>query len=167
MEGQSGDTVEAGACNVNAYVIDPDPAGLNVRTKPENGDVFLQLPPESLLTVVDAEEGWLRLARAESIEGDVLYDQTKDKRPAWAFAKLIGTSTRTEISTESFAGAKIYAEPNINAKILSRALSETGGELLDCSGSWVKVRIGDEHEDTVEGWLAPDGQCPNPVTTCP
>jgi hypothetical protein len=38
---------------------------------------------------------------------------------------------------------------------------ETRVTLIGCAGPWAQVRAGSR-----VGWLSPDGQCSNPLTTC-
>ncbi|MDQ3181360.1 MAG: hypothetical protein M3Q33_12670 [Acidobacteriota bacterium] len=38
---------------------------------------------------------------------------------------------------------------------------ESEARPIACQGDWMKVKSGKSI-----GWLSPDGQCPNPLTTC-
>jgi uncharacterized protein YraI len=143
-------------CQISAYVIDKDPKGLNVRSGPSNSyGVIGKLPTNSVGVIVDiaASQGdWVQLTKAESPE------KTEFEGTGWVYTQLLGTSTRGYGSR----GVSVYPSANTQSAAIGRIPSETGVKLLGCDRSWALV----EHQE-LKGWIAPDAQCANPLTTCP
>jgi uncharacterized protein YgiM (DUF1202 family) len=141
------------SCNIYAYVIDKDPNGLNVRSGA--GKTFKSLgkimPDEDgvMLEVVGATGGWLLIDNAETLSGAETFSGQ-----GWVFAPMLGTSTRGK--------SKLYSQANTKSKAVATVPTEAEVVIVGCSGDWAKVKYGGK-----QGWLAPDHQCGNPVTTCP
>lgn len=145
------------SCSLSAYVIDTDPNGLNVRAQPNSNSEILDRLPTGIEVIVDilASQGnWVLITLAES-PGKIEFSGQ-----GWVYAPLLGTATqpRTE------AGVKLYTEASASSPVAAKLPVEfVTVSLLGCKGPWAKVK----RDDGVEGWLAPDEQCPNPFTTCP
>ncbi len=143
-------------CQISAYVIDKDPKGLNVRSGPGNDrNIIGNLPTTKLAVIVNlaASQGdWVQLTKAES-PGKIDFQGT-----GWVYAQLLGTSTRGYGSN----GVSVYSSPSTQSSTIGRIPKTTGVKLLGCDQSWALV----EHEG-LKGWIAPDAQCANPLTTCP
>ena len=141
------------ACKIYAYVVDKDPNGLNVRKGAgKNFDVLGKIMPDEdgvIVDVIGFENGWLKIENAETIEGAKAFDGR-----GWVFASMLATTTRMK--------TKLYSEPNAKSKSLANLPEEEEVKLVACQGQWAKVQYGKK-----QGWLAPDAQCGNPVTTCP
>ncbi len=64
-------------------------------------------------------------------------------------------------------GIKFYSEPTKESKILSvfQKPYYIPLRILKCSGEWLYVYV---YENGIkkEGWLSPENQCSNPLTTC-
>jgi SH3-like domain-containing protein len=143
-------------CNISAFVIDKDPKGLNVRSGPGTShDIVGNLPTTTVGVVVDitASKGdWVQLSKAESP------DKVEFQGTGWVSAKLLGTSTRGY----GTKGVSVYKSANNQSSVVGRIPPETGVTLLGCSQSWAMV----EYEGT-KGWIEPEAQCANPLSTCP
>lgn len=143
-------------CNISAFVIDKDPKGLNVRSGPSaSQDIIGNLPTTTVGVVVDitASKGdWVQLSKAESP------DKVEFQGAGWVSAKLLGTSTRGY----GTKGVSVYKSANNQSSVVGSIPPETGVTLLGCSQSWALV----EYEGT-KGWIEPEAQCANPLSTCP
>jgi SH3-like domain-containing protein len=141
------------ACKIYAYVIDKDPQGLNVRKGAgTNFAVAGKILPDEdgvIVDVIASAGGWLKIENAETVGGDSAFSGS-----GWVFASLLATTTRMK--------TKLYAAPSAKSRALADLPGEEEVSLLACRGAWAKVRYGSR-----QGWLAPDAQCGNPVTTCP
>jgi uncharacterized protein YgiM (DUF1202 family) len=148
------------ACDINAYVMDNDPKGLNVRETPDkNGRILGSLVKgeDEIMVEITATSGtgWLKFANAEGgASGDAIFKGT-----GWVFATMLGTGTKGYPNYDS--PARLFATPSKKGKVLRQIPAEDEVTILDCSGSWAKVR----YQGTT-GWLAPENQCGSPFTTC-
>ncbi len=142
-------------CELSAYVIDKDPQGLNVRSGPGSSyKVIGNVPTTTAGVIVDitaSQGGWVQLTKAESPQ------KTEFQGTGWVYSQLLGTSTRG-YGTE---GVTVYANADTQRSI-GRISAETSVKLLGCNRSWAFVEY-----KGLKGWIAPDAQCPNPLTTCP
>src|SRR5687767_12508031 len=80
-------------CSVSAYVIDKDRNGLNVRNGAgKTFGIVGKIGFSSDGIVVDVTgantNGWVRIAKAESTEGEVSFEGE-----GWVFGQMLGTST--------------------------------------------------------------------------
>ena len=150
-------TQKAGAaCAVEAYVVDPDPKGLNVRDAPAvNGRVVAVIPLDEDGTVVrlvaSSPNGWVQIDRAETIGGTVVFD-----KKGWVSGNMLGTETRGY----GTRGVKLYAAAR-KGSVVGTAPPEAEVRVAGCAGDWVRVKY-----KNLTGWLEPEDQCPNPVTLC-
>ncbi|HAA30124.1 MAG TPA: hypothetical protein DCE56_23615 [Cyanobacteria bacterium UBA8553] len=143
-------------CQISAYVIDKDPKGLNVRSGPgERYKIIGNLPTNTIGVIVNlsASQGdWVQLTKAESPEKTVF------QGTGWVYSQLLGTSTRGYGSE----GVSVYPSASTESSAVGRIPPGRSAKLLSCTQSWALV----EYEG-LKGWIAPDAQCPNPLTTCP
>ncbi len=143
-------------CDISAFVADKDPKGLNVRSGPGKGHKIIgNIPTTKVGVIVDitASHGnWVQLSKAESP------DKIEFQGKGWVSAQLLGTSTRG-YGTQ---GVSVYKNANNQSSVMGRIPPETGVKLLGCSQSWALV----EYEG-LKGWIEPEAQCGNPLTTCP
>ena len=146
----------AQGCNLDAYVVDPDPKGLNVRDAPgANGRVIAVIPLDTDGTIVHLvasnPNGWVQLNRAETIMGTVVFD-----KKGWVSGNMLGIATRGY----GTRGVKLYAGGR-GSKVLGTIPPESEVKVAGCAGDRMRVRY-----KSLNGWLDPDAQCPNPVTNC-
>lgn len=143
-------------CQISAYVIDKDPKGLNVRSGPgERYKIVGNLPTNTIAVIVNlsASQGdWVQLTKAESPE------KVEFQGTGWVYTQLLGTSTRG-YGTQ---GVSLYPSASTQSSAIGRIPPQRNVKLLSCAQSWALV----EYEG-LKGWIAPDAQCPNPLTTCP
>ena len=144
------------ACDVEAYVVDPDPKGLNVRDTPGvDGKVVAVIPADGDGTVVhliaSSPNGWVPINRAETVGGAVVFD-----RKGWVSGNMLGTSTRGY----GTRGVKLRGEGKAG-KVVGTIPPEAEVKVAGCAGNRVKVKY-----RNLTGWLDLDDQCPNPVTLC-
>jgi len=146
----------AAACDVEAYVVDPDPKGLNVRDTPGvGGKAVAVIPADTDGTVVhivaSGPNGWVQVNRAETIGGAVVFD-----KKGWVSGNMLGTSTRGY----GTKGVKLRGEGKAG-KVVGTIPPEAEVKVAGCAGDKIKVRY-----RNLTGYLDPDDQCPNPVTLC-
>lgn len=143
------------ACSINAYVIDKDPQGLNVRSGPSsNGKIIGKLPTNTagvFVNVTASQGDWVQLTKAESPE------KIQFQGTGWVYASLLGTSTRGYGSQ----GVSVFSSPNTQSSAIGRIPPDTSVKLLGCDRSWALVEY-----QQLKGWIAPESQCGNPLTTC-
>lgn len=144
------------SCDVEAYVVDPDPKGLNVRDAPGvSGKVVATIPLDedgtTVHVVASDPNGWVQIDRAETIMGAVVFD-----RKGWVSGNMLGIATRGY----GTRGVKLY--PRARARKAAGTLpSEAEVRVAGCEGEWMRVKY-----KSLSGWLDPADQCPSPVTTC-
>ncbi len=148
--------VTAAACDVQAYVVDPDPKGLNVRETPSvKGRVVAVIPLDgdgtTVRLVASSPNGWVQIDRAETVVGEVVFD-----KKGWVSGNMLGIMTRGYDGK----GVRLYPRPRAR-KAAGKLPSEDEVKIAGCEGDWMRVR----HKNLV-GWLHPEDQCSSPVTTC-
>jgi len=146
----------AAACDVEAYVVDPDPKGLNVRETPGvGGKVVAVIPADPDGTVVhlvaSSPNGWVQINRAETVGGTVVFDKR-----GWVSGNMLGTSTRGY----GTKGVKLRGDAKAG-KVVGTIPPEAEVRVAGCAGDKIKVKY-----RNLNGWLDLDDQCPNPVTLC-
>lgn len=144
-------------CDVKAYVRGVEPEVANIRTAPGTRSKLLEAvksadPIVFYITGTD-DKGWFEISKAETWGGDteaVLFEGR-----GWIHSSNIDLSVAA-------ADPKLYSAPKKNSKVLKKLVAD-GSESLPvaCRGDWMKVKSGN-----LTGWLSPDGQCANPLTTC-
>ena len=156
-------------CSAGAYVIYDGPNGLNVRNKPD-GKVITRLPAGAMVTIIAYKDGWVKIGEAD-YPGDEEFAK-KNHHPCkegwtdlkdingWIFAKLLGTSVR---NYDPGKDEYLLAENILTSKkTVKFEDTEAVVIVLECSGDWLKVQYRDK-----PGWLNPELNCPNSLTTCP
>ena len=159
-------------CSAGAFVIDPDPAGLNVRTKPK-GKVITRLPTDAAVDLVAYHKGWFKISHATYPDGGGFAKRNEHRLKdgdewvelkdinGWVYSKMLGTSIASYGSTSV---GSLLSEPSYSAKMVAKI---PGGDelhriqVLECRGKWLKIRLNGR-----DGWLKPELNCPNPWTTC-
>ena len=154
--GASTRATAAAACDVEAYVVDADPKGLNVRETPGvNGKVVAVIPLDgdgtTVHIVASSPNGWVQIDRAETVMGAVVFD-----KKGWVSGNMLGIATRGYDGK----GVRLYARPQAR-KATGKLPSEAEVRVAGCEGNWMRVKY-----KSTSGWLDPADQCPSPVTTC-
>lgn len=144
------------SCQIGAYIIDKDPNGLNVRSEPNSQSKIIDtLPTNNLAVIVDitaAQGDWVQISKAES-PGRLEFQGS-----GWVYAPLLGTSTRG-YSTKSVS---VYQSANNQTEAIGKIPSQRSVKLLSCDRAWALVEY-----QGLKGWIQPESQCANPLTTCP
>ena len=134
-------------CNTMVYLNDPDTSGTNIRETPKGKVVGkLSYDPDCSCRMVEissSEKDWLKL-----------------KEGGWVYAPLFAVASRNYREKEILY---LNAEPNTESETVAEYTSEQEFSILGCNGDWLFVK----GKDGKKGWLNPEMQCPNPLTTCP
>lgn len=148
-------------CSIQAYVIDKDPKGLNVRDQPgTSGKVIgnLKFPGDEdgnivMVEIIGYSNGWVKIRKAETVDGVVQFSGA-----GWVSAKMVSTTTERADQKP----LKIYAKPNIKSKTVGTMPNDIKVNIVgyDCFGLKVTYK-------KITGWIPKDDLCGNPVTTCP
>lgn len=147
------------ACSASAFVVDTDPAGLNVRSGPSSEFAAQATLPTTVpveVSIVGATNEWFLINEAWS------EDQQELQQPGWVYAPLLGVSTTSLDINNPEAPTQLYAEPDGSAPVAAEIPKYSEVTLLGCSGNWLQVQAAE-----ATGWLAVGEQCSNPVSTCP
>jgi SH3-like domain-containing protein len=141
-------------CALTAYLADADPAGLNVRAGASTSSPVLQVIGSEVAGVAELREhrnGWFRVRRIVDAETDA----TLFERDGWVHRSRLGLEVAA-------ADPRLYEAPSRRGRILATLRpDESRLTLIGCAGGWARVTTGGR-----TGWLSPDGQCSNPLTTC-
>lgn len=153
---QNSPTSNQRTCQLSAYVTDKDPNGTNVRASPSNtAQIIKTLPTNTLAVIVTltaAQGDWLKLTKAQGVE------EIEFQGNGWIYAPLLGTSTRGYANKS----VPVYANANTQNTAIGRIPSQRGVKLLSCDRNWALVEY-----QGLKGWIEPESQCANPLTTCP
>lgn len=146
-------------CNLSAYVTDPDPKGTNIRSAPNKGAPVVrtvQAGGGAVVKITGYSGGWFQISRAETV-GDE--EKTVFQGRGWVHSSLLGL----DVGNNGYGPPGLYAAPSKQSRVLKRLKpDEDAIKLLACKDTWAKVQSGSQ-----TGWLAREGQCSNPLTTCP
>jgi SH3-like domain-containing protein len=163
LAGRQGQT-SAGAvttCDVEAYVNDPDPKGMNVRSGPGGSyKVIGNLPNQDVdgigVHITGSSGDWVRIDRADQQGADE--ERILFKGVGWVYGPLLGVDGVGGLE----GGTRLYSEPSRRGRVLARMQAGgEGGTVRGCRGKWMYV----EHKK-LKGWAAPDTICSNALTTC-
>ncbi|MEZ5427320.1 MAG: SH3 domain-containing protein [Pyrinomonadaceae bacterium] len=151
------------SCDTWAYIIDDDPNGLNVRAGAgSNFKVSDTIPKDAdgtSVNIVGSKGKWLKIKLAENSEGENVFSGS-----GWIYGPLVALRTRGSGASENEL-VKLYDGAKTSGRVVGRLKMETEVTLLGCKAAWVEVAFPGKSDKT--GWLPPESQCGNPVTTCP
>jgi SH3-like domain-containing protein len=145
-------------CDVEAYVIDRDPKGMNVRSGPASTyKIVGNLPNQEVngirVHITGSQGDWVRIDRAEEEGGE--QERTFFKSEGWLYGPLLGVDGVG-------GGTQLYEKPLQGSRILKTMPGGSeGGIVRGCRGKWTYV----EYKKT-RGWAAPGTVCANSLTTC-
>jgi hypothetical protein len=147
------------ACDLKLNVIDPDPAGLNVRSSPAG----------AIVTALKAKDRWVEVhvvgqrGAWAQIDGAVLY--TEDNAGGAPLYQGRGWVAFSKLGFEEFdEHVRLFVAPSEDSRTLLSFRAPDGTkqpkvDLLGCSGDYLHVRIG-----AIVGWTR--DYCDNQFTTC-
>lgn len=149
-------------CDVQAYVNDPDPGGMNVRSGPGNTYVVVGNLPnqnvEGIVVHINGSKGdWVRIKRATEWGGDA--ERILFRGEGWVYGPLLGVNGVGWLD----GGTPLYKEHGVKRGVVAKVPADGEGPtfIRGCRGRWTYV----EHRK-VKGWAAPGTLCFNPLTTC-
>ena len=149
---------DEGRCfDVQAYIIDEDPNGLNVRAGPSlKKDIISKIPYNSygMLTqvdIADAKNGWLKIR--EWHDGAVRAQFDHD---AWIYGRLVAVLIKID------GDNNIYASDVHTARQEGKFVEGRQVKVLDCGKEWLFVEGQSTYGKKVKGWLSPYGQAISP-----
>jgi hypothetical protein len=168
------------SCALMLWVTDPDPKGLNIRATPDgSAKVIGTLPKSTEFTAINSKNGWIQFKKPIAFGPDMPWVPiTTGPLTGWVHGSLVTTSLRDRLTDDErgdhFA---VYTEP---AETSKRVATWPHGQwwspandmpaiqkVLACHGGWLKVDLVDGKKAAHTGWVHPENQCPNQVTTCP
>ena len=147
-------------CDVDAYVIDQDPQGLNVRSGPGKDHVVVGNLPRKEDTgvavhITGATGSWVRIDLASEEGPDD--EATLFKGVGWVYGPLLGLSA---IALQK-GGTPLYRDSSTKTQLVGRVPGGEGVSVKGCRGKWLFVEY-----KNVTGWAAPQTLCANSLTTC-
>lgn len=140
-------------CDFKTYIDDGDSNGTNIRAAADkNSTVLKQIKADDVIVTISGfSGGWYEISKAENVGGETIFQNR-----GWIHSSLLGMQIAE-------SDARLYAQPKKNSRVLMTLKAEqTAVKLIACQSDWVKIQTGGKI-----GWLSPNGQCGNPVTTCP
>ena len=159
LAGTKDETASVGQCDVEAYVIDKDPDGLNVRAEPRVGSVVGNLPrinpPNGLIVHLigqNPDGGWVQIDRGETTGGE-----TPFAGRGWVSGNMLAVSAKSSDGK----GAKLHEINSTKSKVVATIPARTVVTVAGCDGKMLRVK----YKDTT-GWLMADSQCANPSGSC-
>ncbi len=161
------------SCTINAFAIDPDPKGSNIRSAPRaDAPVIGHLPPRVHLSPVDivgaefeiigSKDGWLLIQNAEATVDEQLNTLHAFEGPGWLSGRLVGVT---------LGSANLRAQPRRDAAIIARLANAKEGWGADsyrvsgihaCAGDFVDVTTAWPRK--LRGWSWKP--CSSQLTTC-
>ena len=145
----------AAQCDFMAATGDEQYTATNVRASPAStARVVMTLEATAPVEVhVTGRQGdWYRVDRIIDAE----QDKQLFKGTAWIH--------RSQLVLSVAGGShRLYARPSRKAATVMRLVPDGNLiDIIDCKGRWVKAIV----DKSAAGWMAPDAQCSNPMTTC-
>lgn len=145
------------SCNLTAFQAGIAHIGrLNVRAAPSGRARLLRtLAGEiSPVATIRGQSGaWFRVSLIVDYEAD---ERVLFRGDGWVHASNLATGIAN-------ANPRLYARPSRQSRPIARLVpGESEVSLIGCTGTWAQVRYRRQ-----VGWLSNDGQCGNPLTTCP
>jgi len=134
------------------YTIDNDEFS-NIRATPK-GEIILKLSNNYssegyILTVIDVEDGWLKINVIEGIEG-----VTVSNFEGWIHNSIVEAAVTHDLD--------VFDKPNGKNKVGKLIGEHDSFKIKDVYCEWIKIEC-----KNVSGWVKSDKICGNPVTTCP
>jgi SH3-like domain-containing protein len=148
-------------CNCEAFVVDTDPKGVNVRSGPGTDYAIVgTLPTNNLVevTITGSVGPWMMIENAYIFAEQGMTEDIDKKIDGFVYGPLLAVRTQSNGRTL----VPLYAEPSPGSRVVAELPMEIDVTLTGCRGTWIKVKHGQ-----IEGWLDPASHCGNPVTTCP
>jgi len=159
LAGMTAEAPEGKPSDGEAYVIDKDPDGLNVRSNPRTGAVIGNLPmiekPDGLSVHIvgeDPETGWILIDRAETYLGETPYGGL-----GWVSGNMLAVFTRNPDGKT----VNLYDTASGKGKVIATVPAKTEVRIAGSRGKALLVKYKDS-----KGWLMPESQCANNTGNC-
>lgn len=148
-------------CGLQAYVVDPDPQGLNVRSGPGKQFPAVGKIPRGEdavgVTVVGSAGQWLQVQDAQTQgEGEILF-----KGPGWVYGPLLATETRSEGYDGPKPVVKVYRQPSARSAVVGKLPPGLEVKIIGCKARWARIQ-----SKGLTGWIDGESQCANTLTNC-
>jgi uncharacterized protein YgiM (DUF1202 family) len=145
----------AAQCDFAAATADSRYTATNVRAAPSSSAKILRrigATDPVVVHVVGRRGDWYRVDRIDDAEQDkMLFRGTAWIHRSQLLLSVAGGDHRLRALPLRSSAAIMRLTPDGNAL-----------DIIDCKGEWVKVVV----DRKTTGWMAPDAQCSNPMTTC-
>jgi SH3-like domain-containing protein len=146
-------------CNVEAYhkgFASDKPKTTIVRAKPGKDSAIVKTvvtKDEVVYSISGSDgDGWFEISKIQAVSDE---EVTLFKGRGWIHSSLLDTSIAN-------ADPKLRALPTRKSRVIKKLKAdESEARPIACRGDWMKIKSG----KTI-GWLSPDDQCANPLTTC-
>ena len=149
-------------CNVSAYIIDKDPKGLNVRSKPNGKAKKLGAIPfdkdGTMVTIIASAGNWVKIESAWNME-----EKTVFSKSGWVYAPLLAISTAKRSSETKFV--KAYERPSTGNDVIAELPFFKEYKLAGCFEGWMKITIPNKDGSKI-GWIEAEDQCDLAQTNC-
>jgi SH3-like domain-containing protein len=144
------------ACGGNAYTVDPDPKGINVRSAPQKGSpVLFVIPLDDTEVELAASFGdWVLIRAAHGLNSGF-----ESQKKGWVHSSLLAVRA---VRGGGLRSVPLHSKPDTGSSVIQMIAGEPEVRVEGCKENWMHVRIGKQ-----VGWLAQGDYCGNPVTTCP
>jgi SH3-like domain-containing protein len=144
-------------CNVQAYIRGIEPETANIRLAPDKNAALLKSlkSADQIVFYITGSDGkgWFEISKAETTGGE--RDEIIFEGRGWLH------SSNADLSVAG-SDAKLYAAPRKKSRVLKKLVVDASeARPVACQGDWMQVKSG-----KLTGWLSPEGQCANPLTTC-
>lgn len=166
-------------CTLTAYVAAPE--GIVIEGLSESIELT-RLPSGAIVTVSGVSAGRLRISRAVSIEEEILFTSPASgpgdgwipagfvviaTEPLKTEREINGQSGDAEVLSASEAGTvPLYKDPAVTGDPVAKLAPYDAVNVLGCRADWAYIEATTPDGDPARGWLAPDAQCGNPVSSC-
>lgn len=146
-------------CDVRAYVNDPDPNGMNVRSGPGSTyKVVGNLPDQQAdgieVHITGSRGDWVRIDSAEEQGGERKFFRGE----GWVYAPLLGVDGMGGFDPP---GTPLYASAR-KGRVVARLPVENGGaRVRGCRGRWTEIEYKGRRY-----WGAPQTLCYLAITNC-
>lgn len=146
-------------CDVAAYVNEPDPRGLNVRSGPGTTHKIVgNLPDQQAegieVHITGSQGDWVRIDRADEQGGERKFFRGE----GWVYAPSLGVDG---VGGFTPSGTPLYAGPS-KGRVVARLPVEGGGaRVRGCRGRWTQIEYKGRRL-----WGAPNTLCTLAITNC-
>ena len=153
---------EEANCSVAAWVTDDDPAGLNVRARPDaRSPVLARLKPtvaDAKVTVsaVAVQSGWVKIGAAHSGDIQIFADE------GWVSSKWVAATLAKDRTDSSGANqVPLRLRPTLHSPRAGVIEAGLDVRLLGVRCGWVNVARHDQH-----GWVRSGQLCTDAASRC-